>query len=765
MKLTNNQMVKISQLFAGYQKGDDLLLQSPTGSGKTFMMFNLMSIISDYEATQNNKIFFIFESLSKAKLSSQIYESLIKYDVENHFNVVNIFSPSNSSLKKKTEYTGFEQFKYSNSKINIFTFGSDSYKKKAIFADKNQEGRGILREFLKKVSIEGYKIIYLRDEIHTGNQSIENLINDLDSSFKDFSVSKIHFTATPDKKHAENKNLVVMSIKEAEDDNLIKKQKFRYLFKDIQNKIISEDDHYLMNILEFLDQKEQINNVVKKYKLNNFNPLMFIQISNKNKDSIDNEIKDIQLITQLCKQNNLNYYIWNYDKDTNFKYNGILKTNIPYYEKLNDNRVRSEISDNNNDIDIVFFKQSLSTGIDIPRANYLLQLRQVNSEKEFIQTIGRVKRNPFLKHFPYMSIEDQEIVQRYYVITENKNINEEIDISDNPENKIKIKKLSTSEKIKLKTYEVPIDYSDKWEELVEHRLKIMLTKFFDKKLKDIQQISLKPITINTWTSNNEIRIERKLSTILDLHSYFENHVNLDHKEILFDYIYNYIPSDGRKKCNPIQILIYLVQIVDNNPKEYESFVNLYSTQTINEKDPIIRTVALTPYTYTEESKHFIKINKVRNKLYYDEFTQLDQTLYLDSTPEEIFSASIEKNINKLNNIKTFTRHYLPDSPFFIHYKRRGRYYKSYMDFVIKLNDDRIILIETKSKENDYDKSKTEILIQNYINVSKYKEYSNYIFLVPKIDTQLSTVHIIKNGKMEIKENVYNYKMWEILENI
>ena len=92
MRLTDNQTRVVDNLFREYQLGNDLILQSPTGSGKTFMMYNLISLINDYEQMLDNKVFFIFESLSKAKLSTQIYESLYKYDYTSTFNLKNIIT-------------------------------------------------------------------------------------------------------------------------------------------------------------------------------------------------------------------------------------------------------------------------------------------------------------------------------------------------------------------------------------------------------------------------------------------------------------------------------------------------------------------------------------------------------------------------------------------------------------------------------------------------------------------------------------------------
>lgn len=72
-----------------------------------------------------------------------------KYDIHQNFSVKHIPSPSNSYVKKQTELTGFENFKYVDLDTNIFVIGTDTYKNKSILSDKYMGGREYLIYFLE----------------------------------------------------------------------------------------------------------------------------------------------------------------------------------------------------------------------------------------------------------------------------------------------------------------------------------------------------------------------------------------------------------------------------------------------------------------------------------------------------------------------------------------------------------------------------------------------------------------------------------------
>ncbi|MFC1590268.1 S24 family peptidase, partial [Candidatus Omnitrophota bacterium] len=69
------------------------------------------------------------------------------------------------------------------------------------------------------------------------------------------------------------------------------------------------------------------------------------------------------------------------------------------------------VSEPNNEIEYLIFKQAIDTGWDCPRAHILVKFRESHSETFEIQTVGRILRMPELKHY------DSEPLNTGYIYT------------------------------------------------------------------------------------------------------------------------------------------------------------------------------------------------------------------------------------------------------------------------------------------------------------------------------------------------------------
>lgn len=70
-----------------------------------------------------------------------------------------------------------------------------------------------------------------------------------------------------------------------------------------------------------------------------------------------------------------------------------------------------DISDPENDVEFLIFKQAIDTGWDCPRAQILVKFRKPGNEVFEIQTVGRILRMPEQKHY------EDEILNKGYVYT------------------------------------------------------------------------------------------------------------------------------------------------------------------------------------------------------------------------------------------------------------------------------------------------------------------------------------------------------------
>lgn len=60
MKLTLNQQHVVESLFVNYINEKEQVLVSPTGSGKTFMIFNWIKRVKEYHESEKDKKVFLF---------------------------------------------------------------------------------------------------------------------------------------------------------------------------------------------------------------------------------------------------------------------------------------------------------------------------------------------------------------------------------------------------------------------------------------------------------------------------------------------------------------------------------------------------------------------------------------------------------------------------------------------------------------------------------------------------------------------------------
>ncbi len=132
----------------------------------------------------------------------------------------------------------------------------------------------------------------------------------------------------------------------------------------------------------------------------NINPAMLIQVDNEPEEAGK---KALFHETLLLLKKKLNYHGFSW-----VKYFGGDKES---HDLRNANFTLDKITRNYDTTDCIIFKIGPATGWDIPRACMLLQLRNVCSSSLNIQTIGRIKRNP------YPDLVKNEITDKYYIFT------------------------------------------------------------------------------------------------------------------------------------------------------------------------------------------------------------------------------------------------------------------------------------------------------------------------------------------------------------
>lgn len=346
------QLNAVLSLLNVISRQKEATFRAPTGSGKTYMMANLMN-----QLLFDSNIVFIVSSLSKSDLAKQNYEKFKEYEP--------FFQNLNPYLIN-SEFTG-EQKIFIPDGFNVYVLPRDLYKEGSRIKDS-----GALFNLLMIMRLSGKRIYLVKDECHIAT----NNLDDLNSFF----TKIVNFSATP--KYAPDVQIT--------DDQAVEAKLIKHLAPEATN-----DEEKKSKF--FVDANATIEEAINKYleirkeyleKLK-VNPCLIIQISNK--DKADEEWARIKKIVDDPSKKIKWMYIVQKEgstikgSDTNDSVKKLPLSKWKDYAKSKEST-----------IDVIIFKMVISEGWDIPRACMLYQVRDSKSKQMDEQVIGRVRRNPIL---------------------------------------------------------------------------------------------------------------------------------------------------------------------------------------------------------------------------------------------------------------------------------------------------------------------------------------------------------------------------------
>ena len=745
MELTSAQKQAVHQLTEHYKlvrqnhlsgSYKNVYFKAPTGSGKTFMASKLIANILDYEnLTLNNKTIIIVATVSNADLPKQFANKLKeyqKYNLFNQYQIEHIQSPSVTKSNKREDYKGFH---LANNKV--FVLGTSSFGKHTIFYQNN-----VLDNLIKECEINGYKIVFIRDEAHIGSR--ERIGKAELKRFDDYMEHNARFilrmTATPPLSN--NKLVEITTDDLMNDDNdrrLLKDEPKRpFIQSNFSGQDISDSDVLSQAIAKFKDLKTQYQ------KLNcqpMVRPAILIQIdndSNKNPKIRQDYEEGLKLIENTLQKHHLTY----------LKY---LDKKIVVGTNCSDSL--SYASQNDSLLDAIIFKIGPATGWDIPRANMLIQLRSVSSETLSIQTIGRIMRNPF------PGLEYNEITSQCFLYSNYKK----------PTGTIAYYERKKKFQNKLLYRGQLNDHSEDFYEDTEQykvmvRKKYIYTNTFINKIKDLNIeediVKVKTIINDTEVSNRRIvnyihlKIENErtwyeyerslhLSNFLsDLKAISEEYnVNLEIVKNLFLKDTNKL-GEFKNECTTFH------QKLDNYWLQHKARLKAQYNIWISDKDKYSDFSLFNNYGY----------NRVTN----DDLEKDKQ--YLDSEPEARFMKLISQRPcikSNFDKVKFYAKMPVFGSGVFFQYYYQAKILRSYIDFVIEMNDV-MLMVEVKSHNNDYDPNKTKALkiaYRNYMNQHykmgrKQEGASDIILAIYAYDSRRNTnyIHYYDRDEERWKEN-------------
>lgn len=374
----------------GYSGSKKLVFKSPTGSGKTIMMAEFMKqLVDDREVRQS--LGFIWTAPRQLHIQS-------RNKLENYFET--------SRALKCSYFEDLDDRKISEDEILFFNWESINRADNIYIRDNEQEFN--LSKVLERAKEEGREIILVIDEAHhhATSQISQGLIQMIGPKLT------IEVTATPATITDEDEKVFVQ-LDDVKKEEMVKKavilnDDFDNFIREgkIKTQKLSGGSEELV-IDAAMKKRQELLKDFQKEKVN-VNPLVLIQLPDR-KTSLEDRIRE--------------------------RVEGILKNKYKITIEKGNNKLaiwlsgehinKENVEKQDSEVEVLIFKQAIALGWDCPRAQILVLFRQWHSPIFSIQTVGRIMRMPEPEEGHYKN----EILNYGYVYTNLDNIEIQEDIA------------------------------------------------------------------------------------------------------------------------------------------------------------------------------------------------------------------------------------------------------------------------------------------------------------------------------------------------
>ena len=348
-KLRNYQEKHVSELkqkvdeFLNLESNKICVFKSPTGSGKTIMMAELIKRLVNNRIDEK-EIAFIW--ITVHKLHDQSKEKLEKY----YEDLQTVGCANFNDLQDK---------QIQDREILFFNWQSINQEKNIYIRENENEFN--LSKVIENTKDENREIILIIDESHhtASSEKSQEIIQKINPK------ATIEVSATP--KISDTDYVQSVDLQEVKEEEMVKNSvRLNYHLGKTQG---STTDELIIKIA--LEKRQELK---KRYENENsdVNPLVLIQLPDSRKGMLDRKDQVIQLLDSRfgINTNNGKLAIYLSDKDN--------KVNLENIEK------------NENEVEVLIFKQAITVGWDCPRSSILVLFREWKKFEFSIQTIGRI---------------------------------------------------------------------------------------------------------------------------------------------------------------------------------------------------------------------------------------------------------------------------------------------------------------------------------------------------------------------------------------
>ncbi len=331
-----------------------VVFQAPTGSGKTVMV---SALLKELISRRKDDRKFAFVWVSVRMLHKQSKEKLESFYEDDRAIKCSYFDDLEDRRIGENEVLFINWHSINKKDINLFV--------------KDNEKDNNLSNIIKNTKEEGLTIVLVIDESHhtANSDKSKELIEIINPKIT------LEVSATPHLTEGVSE-IEKVRLADVKAEEMIKSEILvNPEFLDIKIGSKSADE---IVIEQGLKKREELLKMYKK-EGSNVNPLMLIQLPDNRSNLVSKKEAVVKILEKRgITEKNGKLAIWlSEDKSDT----------LPNIEK------------NNNEVEVLVFKQAIALGWDCPRASILAIFRESKSFTFTIQTIGRIMRMPELKYY------------------------------------------------------------------------------------------------------------------------------------------------------------------------------------------------------------------------------------------------------------------------------------------------------------------------------------------------------------------------------
>lgn len=709
--------------------GETLVFQAPTGSGKTIMTAKFIEEL--IKELPSDDICFVWMSIGKGDLHLQSKHALER-----------VFAGFPRVILAEEEFLGGRERIVKNEVVVA------NWEKLRSKDSKTGEWKVLLMKDGEKLNFqdvlektrEQRRIILIIDESHT-NASSERAQELRQIISADLILE---MSATPRLMPTVNQlfetkaGFVKVDPKDVIDEGMIKKELI--INEDIEKIAKSEEDSQTA-VLEAAYRKRIELKKAFEVEGSDINPLVLVQIPNA--EAGEQKIDAVKkfLAGKGATEKNGKLAVWLAEQKS---------------------ETIDWISESNNEIEFLIFKQAIDTGWDCPRAHILVKFRETHSIVFEIQTVGRILRMPEQKHY------GNDILNKGYIYTNIQSISvKKEEYNPNIIKHLKAVRVKEYKPIKIESYyKARADYGDVTSSFVPVFEKIANSYFEIKKgdkIKDnTKKIETKGINLDIKKYQQELIAD----TTLDVKSFddLEGKINandlaklnvaVDELAVFFEQFIkdNLGPFKNIKRSVPaVKTAIYLWFNKVLGADGWKDPSLLTQKIFLNNKNIVhfghILNKAIDQYVIVKEKEVRQRIEESEQKYpfdikpeqFYNEYTDeivktkkyVYEPCYLNtdrSKPEREFEDLLNKNSSKID--WWWKNGENKQEYFGIKYEYAGSISTFYPDYLVKFSDGCLGLLEVKDVGDrdgkTYTKAKAESLQKYLVNQSNKKVFGGII---------------------------------------